>query len=226
MNFRVSLVLAFLVSIQGFAQHDETFRVISVSGVVEHIKLKRPLQQGDKINAADPLKFSTRNDYVIVISPKIGRKTIRGVPDSSPRELKHLLESFLLPSEKSTATRGLDTEYWAALNETLKDTVVVLGDGMIPLNKKYINLTKPAVITAFYKGKKGAHTSRVVSTAQNLCLSKACLFGDGEPDFATKILVEYYDNEANSHDLPGSGEFVGYLWPKYPDEVALKKKSG
>ena len=137
--------------------------------------------------------------------------------------MKNLLESFLLPTEKSTASRGLETEYWTALNETLKDTVLVLGDGLIPLNKKYINLTKPSVITAFYKRKNGKHVGKVVSIGQNLCLSKKCLFGNVDPDFTTKILVEYYTDEKMSNDLPGSGDIIGYLWPRYVDEDQLLK---
>lgn len=220
---RLAIVwLALVVSTSLWAQHDETFRVIHVSGTVHHMKLSRPLQQGDKIHVSDPLKFSTRNDYVIVINPKVGRKTIRGVPDSSPRELKSLLESFLLPSEKSTGTRGLDTEYWASLNETFRDTVLILGDGTIPLNKKYMNLAKPAVVSASYKGKKGSHVSRVVNDGQSLCLSKSCLLGDA--DITTKVMLEYYENEADSKDLPGSGTFIGYFWPLYGDENSILKE--
>lgn len=204
------------------AQTDETFRVITVSGAVEHVRLNRPLQLGDRIQLTDPLTFRSKAAYAIVISPKTGRKTIRGVPDTSPRELKVLLESFFKADERSTASRGSKNEYWDELNETLRDTVLLLGDAKITLRAEYVNLNPPAVVMAYYKGRDGKAVDKIVSQGQRVCLDRLCLFGS--TDFTAKVMIEYYPQEKGSSDLPGSGELIGYFFPRYVDEIQLEKE--
>ncbi|NOS56742.1 MAG: hypothetical protein HOP37_10870 [Cyclobacteriaceae bacterium] len=219
----VFFAFAFLLTHLSQAQANEVYRVISISGLIEHVNLSRALQQGDRIKLTDPLKFSHKNDFVIVINPKIGRKMIRGVPDNSPRELKLLIESFLKPDEKSTASRSTSSEYWSHLNETLKDTVVILDDGIITLNSQFINLKPPAVVIAIYKLKKVA-VSRKVSVGQDVALSKLKLLPEVGDEINSKVMIEYYPDEKLSLDLPGSGELIGYFWPRYVDEDKLEKE--
>jgi hypothetical protein len=206
------------------AQPAEQFRVITVNGSVENTKTKKQLQPGDRIASSDALKFGSREAYVIVISPKVGRKKISGVPDNNPRELENLVKSFLKPDEKSTGTRG-SIEYWDALNQSLKDTVLILGDGIVPLDKEYINLDKPAVVVAFFKGKNNQHITRVVSRGQNLCLSARCLFENELPERFGYLLVEYYENEKDSRDLPGSGKYIGYFVPNFANPANLEREA-
>ena len=222
---KVGIALIFLIiTATVFAQSAEVFRVVVVSGQVDHAKLKRPVLKGDKISAGESLIFGTKTSFIIVISPKTGRKKIRGVPDPSPRELENLIQSFLTPDEKSTASRGMATEYWALLNESLRDTVLILGDGIITLDKDYIPLAPPAVVVAFYKGKQNEHVTKVLSSGQNICLGKKCLMNDGVQQIHSKVMIEYYLDERTSQELPGSGEFIGYFWPRYGDDAKIEEE--
>lgn len=224
MKIRVVVCLAIvLIARVAMAQSGE-FRVITVQGSVENTKTRKQVQPGDRIGQSDALKFGSREAYVIVISPKVGRKKISGVPDNNPRELENLVKSFLRPDEKSTATRGL-VEYWETLNQSLKDTVLVLGDGIIPLDKEYINLDKPAVVVAFFKGKNNQHISRVISRGQQICLGAKCLYENEVPERYGYVLVEYYENEKESRDLPGSGKYIGYFVPHFANEANLAKEA-
>ncbi len=220
----LTLLMVFSFSLFTWAQTNDLYRVISVSGSIEHVKQNRPLQQGDKITLTDPLKFSKKSDFVIVIHPKIGRKMIRGVPDNSPRELENLIQSFVKPIEKSTASRSTTNEYWASLNETFKDTVVILGNGIINLNSEFIQLKPPAVVVAIYKVKKDYSISRKVSSGQELQLGRGMLYPENGDEVKSKILIEYYPDEKLSLDLPGSGELIGYFWPRYLDEDKLEQE--
>jgi hypothetical protein len=220
----ITFLILFTTSIAAWTQNTEVYRVISISGSIEHVKLNRPLQQGDRISLNDPLKFSDKSNFVIVIHPKIGRKMIRGVPDSSPRELENLIQSFVKPSERSTASRSTTTEYWSQLNEALKDTVVILGDGVVTLKSEFIKLAPPAVVVAVNKVKKGSPISRKISSQQEVLLSRATLFPDAGNEVSSKVMIEYYADEKVSLDLPGSGQLIGYFWPKYVDEVKLEKE--
>ncbi len=220
----MTFLIAFSFSFFAWAQTSDIYRVISVSGSIEHVKQNRPLQQGDRITLTDPLKFSNKSDFIIVIHPKIGRKLIRGVPDNSPRELENLIQSFVKPSERSTASRSTATEYWSQLNDVLKDTVVILGDGVITLNNEFIKLAPPAVVVAVNKVKKGTPLTRKISSQQEVSLSRATLFPDAGNEVSSKVMIEYYADEKVSLDLPGSGQLIGYFWPKYVDEVKLEKE--
>lgn len=224
MKKRIAFLVFFVISVAAWTQTTEVYRVISVSGSIEHVKLNRPLQQGDRISLNDPLKFSDKSNFVIVIHPKIGRKMIRGVPDSSPRELENLIQSFVKPSERSTASRSTTTEYLSQLNEVLKDTVVILGDGVVTLKSEFIKLAPPAVVVAVNKVKSGSPTSRKISSQQDVLLSRATLFPDAGNEVRSKVMIEYYPDEKQSLDLPGSGQLIGYFWPKYVDEVKLEKE--
>lgn len=220
----IAFYIAFILSLAVWAQTAEVYRVISVSGSIENTKLSRTLRQGDRISLTDPLIFSNKTDYIIVIHPKVGRKTIRGVPDNSPRELENLIQSFVKPNEKSTASRSTTTEYWSQLNEALKDTVVILGDGVVTLKSEFIKLAPPAVVVAVNKVKKGTPVSRKISSQQEVSLSRATLFPDAGNEVSSKVMIEYYADEKLSLDLPGSGQLIGYFWPKYVDEVKLEKE--
>jgi hypothetical protein len=224
MKKRIVFLVFFVISIAAWAQNTEVYRVISISGSIEHVKQNRPLQQGDRISLTDPLKFSNKSDFVIVIHPKIGRKMIKGVPDNSPRELENLIQSFVKPTERSTASRSTSNEYWAALNETLKDTVVILGDGIINLNSEFVKLKPPAVVVAIYKVKKDNSISRKISSGQDIMLGKGKLFPEIGDEVKSKIMIEYYSDEKLSLDLPGSGELIGNFWPRYLDEDKLERE--
>ena len=123
-----------------FAQGDGNFRVVRVVGSVESSKLNRVIKTEDLIPEGDHLKFNSKNDYVILFHPKLGRKRIQGIPDSQPREFNILLQSFVKPDEKSTGTRGSDQAYIERLKVSLQDTVLILGDGTIELDPTFLSL--------------------------------------------------------------------------------------
>src|SRR5690348_15920512 len=108
MKIYVSLFIAALFV---HVQAQDNFTVIKVTGKVLSQKSNRPLSSGDKVQSKDALQFGSKDASIILFHPKTGRKVIKGVPDDSPREFMQLLQAFVKPSEKSTATRNAGLKY-------------------------------------------------------------------------------------------------------------------
>src|ERR1700741_3018378 len=87
----VAILLWFVPSL---VSAQTTFTVIKVNGKVLSAALKREVKTGDMIATTDKLTFSNRESYLHVVNPTQGRKTLRNIPDTSPRELMVLLEKF------------------------------------------------------------------------------------------------------------------------------------
>ena len=119
-----------------------------VVGNIESNKLKRLVKTDDVIPEGDQLKFQTKQDYLIVFHPKQGRKRIKGIPDSQPREFKMLLQSFVKQDERSTGTRGGDQTYLERIS--FQDSVLILGNGILELDPAGLSLKAPATIKAEY----------------------------------------------------------------------------
>ena len=94
------LVLIALLSIPLLltAQLQTSYTLIKVSGKVVSKILNRELITGDILRPDDRLIFDSKDTHVHVINDE-GAKTIRNVPDNSPRELMKLMDTFLSPNK-------------------------------------------------------------------------------------------------------------------------------
>jgi hypothetical protein len=210
-----------------FAQTPSQYHVVRVVGTVESPVLKRALKTGDIIQSKDQLRFATRDSYIIVNSPETGRKRISGVPDATPRELLQLLQSFVQPDTKSTSSRSIAMEYVKTLENSMAfDTLLVLGDGFVPVITSKLSLTSPAVICAWHHGANGKIVSRVISNDKGFSLQGQLLYE--EPDsrtrpFSTKKIVVEYFGEGNAEPDPvfNPGLLLGAFVPLYVNEDQL-----
>ncbi|HMJ70764.1 MAG TPA: hypothetical protein VK508_17800 [Cyclobacteriaceae bacterium] len=202
------------------AQTPSQYHVVRVVGAVESPALKRQLKTGDVIQSKDQLKFGNKESYIIVNSPQTGRKRISGVPDSSPREFLQLLQSFVQPELKSTASRSISLQYLETLQNSMAfDTLLILGNGFIPVNTEKLSLVSPAIIRAWhYDVQRKIHYTKI-SGATGFSLNGPSLFGEG--DFTTrKVVVEYFEDEKED-PVFSPGMLLGAFVPMYISEEGL-----
>lgn len=198
----------------------QVYTVLKVSGHVESSPGGKVLQHGDKISGKDQIKFIGHDAYIVVTSARTGNKKISGVPDAAPREFVQLLTSFILPDKKSTASRSFGMDYVELLHASMNsDTLLVLGDGLIPVNTAQLPLKAPASIIAMYTSNKSKHR-QVISTSAGFCLMSKCLFGDGVQDPLPKVAVYYFTDD--KEDMPE--HLLGAFVPMYVKEGELLKE--
>ena len=221
MKIKFALLLTFLTANLCIAQ--DNFTVIKVSGTVLSQKNNRALISGDKIQSKDALRFNSKDAYIILYSPKTGRKIIKGVPDESPHEFMELLQSYVKPSDKSTASRNAGSKYLDQLEQMLKyDTLLILGDGRIPIETDKLKIDKPAGIRVIYKS--GSNTrQKTISDNQSFSLNRSTVFDKEIPAAMPQVALQYYVNEAEDFAF-AEGTFIGKFVPRYVEEVELKKE--
>lgn len=217
-KFSIPCILVCLLTCTGWSQSTDGFRVVRIVGAVQSTKLNRPLRTEDVIPTGDNLKFGSAKDYLIVFSPKGGRKRIVGVPDSQPRELSQLLQSFVKPDERSTATRGSNPAYLDVIKTDFRDTVLILGKGVIELDAQQIPMNSPGSVKAQYKLKDGKNVVIPVSDGQSLRLDKETLFPGGVSP-ATRVMLLYY--QVDSSNPMDSKDLLGSFSPIYADDAVL-----
>jgi hypothetical protein len=214
----ISMVLFYQVSLA-----QDNFTVIKVTGKVLSQKSNKPLVSGDKIESKDALKFESKDAYLILFSPKTGRKMIKGVPDNSPREFMQLLQSFVKPSEKSTATRNAGLKYIEKLEHMLTvDTLLVLGNGRINIETNKLNISKPAGMRVIYKSGDN-NIIRKISNDDSFSLSQSALFSGEVPIPLPRVSIQYYKDEAEDFAF-ADGAFIGRFVPVYGDDLQLKSE--
>jgi len=216
---KISVLFLLLLSAFSLSAQSGDYRVVKVSGTVESPRLKRALRTDDRIQDKDQLKFSDPNAYIIILHPEKGRKTIRGVPDQTPHELSNLLQSFLRPDKKNTGSRGLSEEYLEALVGSLKDTVLILGNGRIPLDSRFLPLSAPAVAKARYQDDQKKVHFITVSKEQAILLGKKELSLEHVKK-PSRVFVQYYKKEPATLTEAGD-EMLGYFVPLYVNEQEL-----
>lgn len=195
--------------------------MIKVSGKIHSNLLKREVRTGDEIQASDQLAFDNRNAYIHVINPQ-GRKTIRDIPDQSPRELMFLLEKHLAKNKKYLKSRGSLNKYIESLSGKLAhDTLLILGKGRINIDTAQLSLKKPAGIIASYPSGPG-QLERLISDASSFLLNRTQLFGDEITDAYPKVTVQYVRDVTDS--FFSSTVLIGIFTPYYTDETMLKKE--
>lgn len=199
-----------------------TFTVIKVNGRVLSTALKREVKTGDVITAKDKLTFNNKDAYLHVFNPTQGRKTLRNVTDSSPRELMVLLEKFAAKDKNRSKSRGTDLDYIETLSgKFLADTIAVLGNGVIPIDTSRLSLKEPAAIVAeFQIGDQ--RQKKTISSKNGFSLGKSDLFGNSSMASIPRISVWYYQNSADPVFSPSSA--IGAFVPLYLDEAALKSE--
>lgn len=216
---KTPFVLLLLLSISSLFAQSPDYRVVKVSGTVESPRLKRALRTDDRIQEKDQLKFNDPTAYIIILHPEKGRKTIRGVPDQAPHELSNLLQSFLRPDKKNTGSRGLSEEYLEALVSSLKDTVLVLGNGSIPLDSRFLPLAAPAVVKARYQDEHKKVHFITISKEQSILLGRKELSLDHIKK-PSRVYVQYFKKEPAAPTEAGD-EILGYFVPLYVNEQDL-----
>ncbi len=218
----VAMFLLVVVNVVCIAQSPAQYHVVRVVGAVESPVLKRLLKTGDVIQSKDHLKFGNKESYIIVNSPQTGRKRISGVPDNTPREFLQLLQSFVQPELKSTASRNISLQYLEQLQNSMAfDTLLVLGDAFIPVNTTKLTLSKPAIIRAWHYDNNRKIQYNTISAESGFKLDKASLFGDNSP--ARKVVVEYFEDEKED-PVFSPGLLLGSFVPIYPNEAALSSE--
>lgn len=217
---RAILIIMACLAVQVLLAQDN-FTVIKVTGKVLSQKYNRNLASGDKINSNDALQFESKDASIILLSPKTGRKQIKGVPDNSPREFMQLLESFVKPSEKSTATRGAGAKYFEKLEHMLShDSILILGDGKIMIDTTKLKISRLAGIRAIYKKGKTTVTKKI-SNSNSFSLDRTTIFDQESPRPIPLVTVQYYLNETEDYAF-ADAEIVGEFVPVYPEESQLK----
>ncbi len=229
--FRIILFLHFTTySFLLAAQTPSQYHVVRVVGKVESPVLKRELKTGDVIQAKDHLKFHTKESYIIVNSPQTGRKRISGVPDNTPREFLQLLQSFVQPELKSTASRNISLQYLETLQNSMAfDRLLILGDAFVPVNTEKLSLAKPAVIRAWHTNDKKRPVYLTISTDKGFYLSTNSLFGADYDKIAAnppKVVVEYFEDEKED-PMFSPGLLLGSFIPVWvnEDNLALELKA-
>src|SRR5882672_11195992 len=88
-------VLIFMLSLAPeLLAQSNTYSVLKVTGSVYCERLKKDLQNGDKITEQDKVRFVSPDAYLVVISPRDGRKVVKPVSKNSSSELKSLLSDI------------------------------------------------------------------------------------------------------------------------------------
>jgi hypothetical protein len=215
------LYLMIFLAVVCQAQSPAQYHVVRVVGKVESPALKRELKTGDVIQSKDHLKFATKESYIIVNSPQTGRKRISGVPDSSPREFLQLLQSFVQPELRSTASRNISLQYLETLQNSMSfDTLLVLGNGFIPVNTQKLSLASPAIIRAWHHDEKKKIKYQKVSNETGFYLSRKMLYGDNAAYSDRKVVVEYFEDEKED-PMFSPGLLLGAFVPVFADETSL-----
>lgn len=216
------LIALWGITFQLKAQISTSFTVIKVSGKVVSKILNRQIKSGDIVKPDDRLIFDTKDAYVHVINAE-GTKTIRNIPDNSPREFMQLMQTFLSPDSKNKATRGVENSSYEKIKSVLKeDTLLILGNGYISIDTTETSLHKPAAVKAKFSV-NNEKVSLLISTETGYHLGKEELFfkTPGMMSYP-KVTVVYYEDIGDP--IHKASVLLGSFTPWYIDEVELQKE--
>jgi hypothetical protein len=204
------------------AQIHTNYAVIKVNGKVISKTLNRQIRSGDIVKPADQLVFSSKDSYIHVINAE-GTKTIRNVPDNSPRDLMQLMQSFLSPGRKNMSTRAMEKSSYEKIKSVLKeDTLLILGNGHVFIDTSDFSLRTPAGVKAKYSF-LGGNASLLISDETGYYLGKEHLFNEypGIKNYPFVTIIYYEDMGDPIHK---ESILLGAFTPHYANEVELEKE--
>ncbi len=217
----LSAIFLAVMAFNAFAQSPSTFTVIKVSGSVYSAAMNRTVKSGDEITASDKLKFDSQNAYMHVINPSLGLKTVRDIPDDSPRELMGLLQTFV-NNKSPNSTRGAPSNAIEEIRHQLAyPAMLILGEGRIKVDTIHLALKSPAGIKATYRIKE-KEVERQISDANGFNLGKNYVFDSDAPKQLPEITVTYYE-DVNDRFF-STIELIGKFTPSYANEETLARE--
>ena len=215
----LALLVVVFASASAWSQQKKVYTVIKVSGKIHSYLLKREIRTGDQITPADQLSFDSGSAYVHVINPE-GRKTLRNIPDKSPRDLIVLLEKFQAHDKRYLKSRGGINQYIENLSYDLAhDTLLILGAGRIGIDTSQLSLRDPCGIKAIYEI-GGNRVEKTVSGASGFALGRDRLFDPGSAGPYPKVTLQYLTDLKDS--FFSTAITIASFTPHYADEAALK----
>lgn len=221
LNPTPALLFVLLFSTIAWCQPKTAYTVIKVNGKVHSNFLKREIKTGDEIRPTDQLTFNNANAYIHVINPE-GRKTIRNIPDQSPRDLIVLLEKYLARDKRYLKSRGSISKYIESVSSKLShDTLLILGNGQIEIDSTQLTLRKPNGITASYEW-GNQRVEKIISDKTGFSLQQARLFGPGMTAPYPRVTIQYVSDVTDPFFSTGS--VVASFTPYYTDEASLKNE--
>ena len=215
------LIALWSITFQVNAQIPTSYTVIKVSGKVISKILNRQLQSGDIVKPDDHLIFDTKDAYVHMINAE-GTKTIRNIPDNSPREFMQLMQTFLSPEKKNKASRGASTTNLENIKKELSyDTLLILGAGSISIDTIETTLHEPAGVSVNYVN-KDKKVSKIISSKTGFNLGKSFLFSEEVESSYPQVTIMYHQDRKDPYFTPSYqlGSFVPY----YVREAELQKE--
>lgn len=215
----ISLLVAFgLMAHSLKAQPKTTFTVIKVSGSIYSSTLKRAVTSGDVISPSDRLKFDSRTAYLHVVNAADGLKTIRDVPDDSPRELMGLLQTFMSNDKLAKSSRAAVEGIGKLKHQMAFDSLLILGEGKLTIGPTQLSLQSPSGIKAIYT-LNGNKMEPVISDANGFSLAKNSVFKETTAVVLPKVKIIYYENLSDGFFSPI--EVLGDFKPVYVNEKNL-----
>ncbi len=215
------LIALWGITFQLKAQIHSSYTVIKVSGKVISKILNREIKSGDIVKPDDRLIFDTREAYVHVINSE-GTKTIRNIPDNSPREFMQLMQTFLSPEKKSKASRGAATTNLENIKKELSfDTLLVLGVGAISIDTLETTLREPAGVSVSYMD-QGKKVSKIISSNTGFNLGKSFLFSEATGSSYPEVTVMYHQDKKDPYFTPSVK--LGSFIPYYVNEAELQQE--
>ena len=224
-QFGTVLLLLIITGVPVYSQYT-AYSVVKAFGNVYCDRLQKNLQNADKIDSQDKLSFNSALAYLVLLSPKEGRKVVRNAKPNTSSELNSLLMDIVSLEKKHTSSRGSDngTKQVLALKKLKSqvdiDSLVVLGSGKASFANADLVLNDTARIKALFRSGT-AYLETLVSTGTLLDLSMHFVFGDHP---VVKIQLTYLSN-VNSDFFDSPPEPLGSFVPIYlAQEEALKKE--
>lgn len=209
------------MTLNAFTQSPSTFTVIKVSGSVYSAALNRTVKRGDELTASDKLKFDSQKSYLHVINPGLGLKTVRDIPDDSPRELMGLLQTFVTNKSSRLSRGAVSTAIEKIRHELAYPKMLILGDGRIKIPTEEISLKSPAGIKASYNV-SGNEVEHIISDESGMNLGKHFVFDKDALKTFPEITITYYE-DVNDRFF-SEVELIGKFTPYYIEEESLSKE--
>jgi hypothetical protein len=217
------IVMLSAIAHQSYPQNSNSYTVLKATGAIYCSRLKKNLQNSDKITDHDKLTFTAATDYLIVINPKEGRKIVRDTGPLAGSELNSLLTDIVSLEKRRTSSRGNSQgSREATALRTLRsqfdvDSLLILGSGKVSLDGAGLLLNDTATIKVRYKYNVSM-VEKQTSTGSILDLSQKFIFEDHA---VREVQLIYYRN-AQKDIFKNPPEVLGTFYPIYaanPDGI-------